>query len=197
MGTRKYNPTSPGRRFQTVSDFAEMTTDKPEKRLTKALKKTGGRNNRGRITMRHRGGGSRRGYREIDFMRNKFDIPAKVASIEYDPNRSSRIALLHYLDGEKRYILWPVGLSVGDKVVSGEAVEIQVGNAMPLRSIPLGTFIHNIELRRHEAGAKRRRPGPARSEGRKIQPRQARKRRGEADPHRLHGHSGPGGQRGT
>ncbi|MCK4910823.1 MAG: 50S ribosomal protein L2 [Thermodesulfovibrionales bacterium] len=147
MATRKYNPTSPGRRFQTVSDFAEITTDKPEKGLTKALKKTGGRNNRGRITMRHRGGGSRRGYREIDFRRNKFDIPAKVASIEYDPNRSSRIALLHYLDGEKRYILWPVGLAVGDKVVSGEAVEIQVGNAMPLRSIPLGTFIHNIELR--------------------------------------------------
>ena len=147
MATRKYNPTSPGRRFQTVSDFAEITAEKPEKSLTKALKKTGGRNNRGRITMRHRGGGSRRGYREIDFRRNKFDIPAKVASIEYDPNRSSRIALLHYLDGEKRYILWPVGLAVGDKVVSGEAVEIQVGNAMPLRSIPLGTFIHNIEIR--------------------------------------------------
>jgi len=147
MATRKYNPTSPGRRFQTVSDFAEITTDKPEKSLTKALKKTGGRNNRGRITMRHRGGGSRHGYREIDFRRNKHGIPAKVASIEYDPNRSSRIALLHYVDGEKRYILSPVGLNVGDKVISGEAVEIQVGNAMPLRSIPLGTFIHNIELR--------------------------------------------------
>ncbi len=147
MGTRKYNPTSPGRRFQTVSDFAEITTDKPEKSLTKALKKTGGRNNKGRITMRHRGGGSRHGFREIDFRRNKSDIPAKVASIEYDPNRSARIALLHYVDGEKRYILSPVGLDVGDKVISGEAVEIQVGNAMPLRSIPLGTFIHNIELR--------------------------------------------------
>ncbi len=147
MATRKYNPTSPGRRFQTVSDFAEITTDTPEKSLTKALKKTGGRNNKGRITMRHRGGGSRHGFREIDFRRNKFDIPAKVASIEYDPNRSSRIALLHYVDGEKRYILSPVGLNVGDKVISGETVEIQVGNAMPLRSIPLGTFIHNIELR--------------------------------------------------
>ena len=147
MGIRKFKPTSPGRRFQSSSDFSEITASKPEKSLTKALKKTGGRNNKGRITSWHRGGGSRRGYRLIDFKREKFGIPAKVASIEYDPNRSSRIALLHYVDGEKRYILAPVGLNVGDKVVSGDTVEISVGNAMPLKSIPLGTFIHNIELR--------------------------------------------------
>jgi large subunit ribosomal protein L2 len=147
MATIKYKPTSPGRRFQSVSDFAEITTDKPEKRLTRSLNKTGGRNNKGRITMRHRGGGAKRDYRQIDFRRDKHDIPAKVASVEYDPNRSSRIALLHYVDGEKRYILAPVGLTVGDKVMSGMEVEIKPGNALPLRSIPLGTFIHNIELR--------------------------------------------------
>jgi len=147
MGIRKFKPTSPGRRFQSSSDFSEVTATTPQKSLTKALKKTGGRNNKGRITLRHRGGGTKRSYRQIDFNRDKHGIPAKVATIEYDPNRSSRIALLHYVDGEKRYILAPVGLNVGDKIVSGEGVEVSVGNAMPLSSIPLGTFIHNIELR--------------------------------------------------
>ncbi len=146
MGIKKYKPTSPGRRFMTVSDFSEITKTRPEKSLTVPLKKTGGRNNRGRITCRHKGGGHKRKYRLIDFKRRKDGVPAKVASIEYDPNRTSRIALLHYRDGEKRYILAPVGLSVGDMVVSGERVEPRVGNCMPLASIPTGMQIHNIEI---------------------------------------------------
>ncbi|MDP7033694.1 MAG: 50S ribosomal protein L2 [Planctomycetota bacterium] len=146
MGIKKYKPTSPGRRFMTVSDFAEITKTKPEKSLTVPLKKTGGRNNRGRITCRHKGGGHKRKYRLIDFKRRKDGVPAKVASIEYDPNRTARIALLHYRDGEKRYILAPVGLSVGDMVVSGEKVEPRVGNCMPLASIPTGMQVHNIEI---------------------------------------------------
>ncbi|WP_206830601.1 50S ribosomal protein L2 [Alicyclobacillus fructus] len=146
MGIKKYRPTSPGRRFMSVSTFEEITTDKPEKSLLVPLKKKAGRNNQGRITVRHRGGGHKRMYRIIDFKRNKDGVPAKVATIEYDPNRSARIALLHYLDGEKRYIIAPHGLKVGDVVMSGEDVDIRVGNALPLRSIPVGTVIHNIEL---------------------------------------------------
>jgi large subunit ribosomal protein L2 len=147
MGIRKYKPTSPGRRFQTGSDFQEITTDKPHAPLLRPLKKSGGRGNTGRITVWHRGGGTKRTYRIIDFKRDKFGVPAKVATIEYDPNRSSRIALLNYRDGEKRYIIAPAGLKVGDEVVSGEGAEIKAGNAMPIKDIPLGTFIHNVELR--------------------------------------------------
>ncbi|SIS71579.1 50S ribosomal protein L2 [Alicyclobacillus vulcanalis] len=152
MGIKKYRPTSPGRRFMSVSTFEEITTDQPEKSLLVPLRKKAGRNNQGRITTRHRGGGHKRMYRIIDFKRNKDGVPAKVATIEYDPNRSARIALLHYLDGEKRYIIAPHGLKVGDMVVSGEDVDIRVGNALPLRSIPVGTVIHNIELRPGHGG---------------------------------------------
>ncbi|HHV74437.1 MULTISPECIES: 50S ribosomal protein L2 [unclassified Thermoanaerobacterium] len=146
MGIKKYNPTSPGRRQMTVLTFEEITKDKPEKSLTVSLNKTGGRNVYGRITVRHRGGGHKRKYRIIDFKRDKDGVPGKVASIEYDPNRSAFIALIHYLDGEKRYIIAPYGLKVGDIVESGENVDIKVGNALPLSRIPVGTFIHNIEL---------------------------------------------------
>lgn len=147
MAIRTYKPTSPGRRFQTCSDFAEITTSAPEKSLVKAIKRSGGRNNNGRVTSRHIGGGHKRKYRVIDFRRDKMDIPAKVASIEYDPNRSSRIALVHYADGEKRYIIAPEKLSVGDMVVSGEYADIKPGNAVPLKNIPMGTLIHNVELK--------------------------------------------------
>ena len=133
MGVRKRKPTSPGRRFQTVSDFAELTTDRPEKSLLLKKSRTGGRNNHGRKTSRHRGGGHKQQYRVIDFKRKKDGIPAKVATIEYDPNRTCRIALLHYADGEKRYILAPKDLTVGDRVQSGQGSEIRVGNALPLR----------------------------------------------------------------
>ncbi|WP_028574925.1 50S ribosomal protein L2 [Desulfonatronovibrio hydrogenovorans] len=146
MAIIKLKPTSPGRRFQTVSDFADITSTSPERSLVKGLPRKSGRNSYGRITSRRRGGGSKRRYRTIDFKRNKFDIPAKVVSIEYDPNRSARIALLSYLDGEKRYILAPVGLKVGSVVQAGEKVDIQPGNALPLYKIPVGTVIHNIEL---------------------------------------------------
>lgn len=146
MALKKNNPTSPGRRFQTVSSFEEITTSKPEKSLLKPIKRSGGRNSQGRITVRHRGEGHKRRYRIIDFKRKKDTIPATVASIEYDPNRSARIALLHYLDGEKSYILAPDKLQVGDRVESGENVEIKIGNTMPLANIPMGTHIHNIEL---------------------------------------------------
>jgi large subunit ribosomal protein L2 len=147
MGLKKYKPTSPGRRFQTVSDFAEITTTTPEKSLLEPLHKKGGRNNNGRITTRHQGGGHKRRYRTIDFKRNKDGVPAKVATIEYDPNRSARIALLHYADGEKRYILAPEKLSVGDTVVSGPDADIKPGNALPLEFIPVGTVVHAIELK--------------------------------------------------
>ena len=147
MGIRKVKPTSPGRRFQTYLTFDEITKTRPEKSLVVPLKKTGGRNCYGRITCRHRGGGHKRQYRIVDFKRDKLDIPAKVASIEYDPNRSARIALLHYADGEKRYILAPVGLNVGDTVISSEHADIKPGNTMPLKNIPLGTIIHNVELK--------------------------------------------------
>ncbi len=147
MGIRKVKPTSPGRRFQTYLTFDEITKTRPEKSLVVPLKKTGGRNCYGRITCRHRGGGHKRLYRIIDFKRDKLDIPARVASIEYDPNRSARIALLHYADGEKRYILAPVGLNVGDTVISSEHADIKPGNTMPLKNIPLGTIVHNVELK--------------------------------------------------
>ncbi|NBV27137.1 MAG: 50S ribosomal protein L2, partial [Actinobacteria bacterium] len=147
MALRHRKPTSPGRRFQTVSDFAELTTDRPEKSLLAKKSRTGGRNSYGRKTSRHRGGGHKQQYRIIDFKRNKDGIPAKVATIEYDPNRTCRIALLHYLDGEKRYILAPNGLKVGDRVESGPKADIKTGNALPMRYIPTGSVVHNVELR--------------------------------------------------
>ena len=147
MAVRHLKPTSAGRRFQTVYDFKELTTDKPEKSLLEPLPKKGGRNNNGHITTRHQGGGTKRQYRKIDFKRRKDNVPAKVATIEYDPNRSARIALLHYVDGAKAYILAPAGLKVGDTVVSGEKdIDIKPGNAMPLSAIPVGTLVHAIEF---------------------------------------------------
>ena len=148
MPVRQYRPTSPGRRGMSVSTFEEITKSKPERSLVVSLKKHSGRNNQGKITTRHRGGGVKRAYRLIDFKRNKLSVPAKVAAIEYDPNRTARIALLHYVDGEKRYILAPVGLKVGDRVVAGPEADIRPGNALPLKNIPTGTTIHNIELER-------------------------------------------------
>jgi large subunit ribosomal protein L2 len=146
MGVRKYKPTSPSRRFMTGSDFEEVTKTEPEKSLLDKISKTGGRNNNGRVTSRHIGGGHKRRYRIIDFKRRKDDIPARVAAVEYDPNRSARIALLHYADGEKRYILAPLRLRVGDTVMSGPKADIKPGNSLPLRDIPTGTIVHNIEL---------------------------------------------------
>ena len=146
MAIKKSNPTSAGQRFRAVASFDEVTTKNPEKSLLESKKKTGGRNSYGRITVRHIGGGNRQKYRIIDFKRNKDNIPAKVASIEYDPNRSAYIALLNYVDGEKRYILAPVGLAVGDTVESGENAEIKVGNALPFTKIPVGSVVHNIEF---------------------------------------------------
>ncbi len=146
MGLKSFRPTTPGQRYKTVSDFKEITTDKPEKSLLRSLKKSGGRDNRGHVSSWHRGGGHKRRYRLIDFRRDKRGIPAKVATIEYDPNRSARIALLVYADGEKRYIISPKGLEVGMAVLAGPDAEIQVGNAMPLKSVPLGTEVHNLEL---------------------------------------------------
>ncbi|CAN5881302.1 50S ribosomal protein L2 [soil metagenome] len=147
MGVRKYKPTTPGRRDMSVSDFDTVTADRPLKSLTKPNPKKAGRNANGRITTRHQGGGHKRRYRVIDFRRNKDSVPAKVATVEYDPNRSSRIALLHYLDGEKRYIIAPEGLKVGDRVESGERADIKPGNALPLRNIPVGTIVHAVEMR--------------------------------------------------
>ena len=152
MPIRKYKPTSPGRRDMSVSDFATITRSKPERSLSSGLKKSGGRNNLGRLTSAHRGGGHKRRYRIIDFKRNKWGVPARVATIEYDPNRSARIALLHYFDGEKRYILAPVGLKVGDQVQTAERAEIEPGNVLPLLTIPLGTVLHNIELKPGKGG---------------------------------------------
>ncbi len=153
MGIKRYKPTTASRRYMSTSTFEEITTDKPEKSLVKSLSKTGGRNSYGRITTRHKGGGHKRKYREIDFMRNKDGIPAKVAEIEYDPNRSANIALLHYADGEKRYIVAPVGLKQGDAIMSGADADIKPGNALQIKDIPLGTIIHNVEIRAGE-GAK-------------------------------------------
>ena len=152
MAVKKVKPTSPGRRTQIYSTFDEITSTTPEKSLLRVIKKKGGRNVNGRITCRHRGGGHKRHYRIIDFKRNKTGILAKVVTIEYDPNRSSRIALLHYADGEKRYILAPLDLSVGDRVLSGPEADIKPGNTLPLNNIPLGTHIHNIELRLGKGG---------------------------------------------
>jgi len=152
MPVRTYKPTSPGRRGMSVSTFEEVTRTKPERSLLQKKVSTAGRNNQGRMTSRHRGGGVKRRYRVIDFKRDKFGVPAKVFSVEYDPNRSARIALLHYLDGAKRYILAPQGLKVGDMVMSGPEAEIRVGNAMPLRNVPTGSVIHNIELRAGHGG---------------------------------------------
>jgi len=147
MAIKSYKPTSAGRRHQTCSTFEEITCARPEKSLVVTLKKTGGRNSNGRVTSRHIGGGATKRYRIIDFRRDKLEIPAKVASIEYDPNRSARIALLHYLDGEKRYILAPLELKVGDTIISSAKADIKPGNTLPLRAIPLGTIIHNIEMK--------------------------------------------------
>ncbi len=146
MAVKKFKPTTPTLRYRTVSDFSDITKTDPEKSLLKPLKKTGGRNNRGRVTSRRRGGGHKQRYRVIDFKRDKIGVPARVAAVEYDPNRSARIALLHYKDGEKRYILAPEGLKVGDEVLAGEGADIKPGNALPLEKIPLGTMVHNIEL---------------------------------------------------
>jgi large subunit ribosomal protein L2 len=146
MAIKKFKPTSEGRRFMSVEDFDDITTDKPERSLLAPLSKKGGRNNRGRITVRHRGGGHKRRYRIIDFKRDKAGIPGKVATVEYDPNRSARIALIHFVDGEKRYILHPLGLKVGDRVITSDEADIRPGNAMRLAAVPLGTWVHNIEL---------------------------------------------------
>jgi large subunit ribosomal protein L2 len=161
MGIKKLKPTTPGTRFKSNFTFDEITKAVPEKSLTVSLKKSGGRNNLGRITARHIGGGHKRRYRKIDFKRDKHGIPAKVFSIEYDPNRSSRIALLHYLDGEKRYIIAPNGLKVGDKVSSGSGSEIAVGNTLPLKEMPLGSFVHNVELKPGKGGQIGRSAGSA------------------------------------
>jgi len=152
MAIRKYKPTSAGRRFQTVQTFDEITTDKPHKPLVAPLGRSGGRNNRGELTSWWRGGGHKRNYRIIDFKRDKFGIPGKVSTVEYDPNRSARIALVTYADGEKRYILHPLGLKVGDSVLSGEAADILPGNCLPLKNIPLGTMLHNVELKPGKGG---------------------------------------------
>src|SRR5512140_170234 len=152
MGLKNYKPTSAGRRLMSVSDFAEITKSKPEKKLTKAVRKSGGRNAHGHITTRHMGGGHKRRYRVIDWRREKDGVPAKVAAIEYDPNRTARLALLHYADADKRYILAPVGVAVGDTLLSGETVDIRPGNTLPIKSIPLGTVIHNVEAQPGSAG---------------------------------------------
>ena len=152
MSVRKFKPTSPALRHMTVSTFEEITSVEPEKSLLTSIKRTGGRNTRGVITMRHRGGGAKRKYRIIDFKRNKDDIPGKVATIEYDPNRTANIALIHYVDGEKRYIIAPRGLKVGDVIESGENADIKIGNSLKLKFIPVGTTIHNIELKPEKGG---------------------------------------------
>ncbi|NCS89107.1 MAG: 50S ribosomal protein L2 [Ignavibacteria bacterium CG2_30_36_16] len=161
MAIRKLKPVTPGTRFSSKSSFEEITKTTPEKSLTVALRKSGGRNNHGRLTARHIGGGHKRRYRIIDFKRDKHGIPAKVFSIEYDPNRTSRIALLHYADGEKRYILAPNGLKVGDTIQSGTGSEINVGNALPLKEMPLGSFIHNVEMKPGKGGQLGRSAGTA------------------------------------
>jgi large subunit ribosomal protein L2 len=152
MPVKTYNPTSPGRRFQTVSTFEEVTRDKPEKSLVVRVPERGGRNNRGKITVRYRGGWHKKKYRVVDFRREKFGVPATVAHVEYDPNRSARIALLHYADGEKRYILAPLGLKQGDAVMSGPEADIKPGNALPISAIPVGTVLHNVELKKGGCG---------------------------------------------
>jgi large subunit ribosomal protein L2 len=152
MGLKKYKPLTPTLRYKTVSDFKEITKSKPEKRLLRPLKKSGGRDSKGHITANHRGGGSKRRYRIVDFRRDKDGVPAKVASIEYDPVRSARVALLSYADGDKRYVLAPDGINVGDRLFAGEGADIRVGNTMPLASVPLGTNVHNVELFPNKGG---------------------------------------------
>ena len=173
MPVKKYKPTSPGRRFMSVIVDEDLAKKEPEKSLLEPLKRSSGRNVYGRITSRHRGGGHKRKYRIIDFKRNKLGVPAKVAAIEYDPNRSARIALLHYLDGEKRYILAPLGLKTGDRVISDEVTDVKPGNSMPLKNIPLGTLVHNIEMRPGKGGQVVRSAGTAAQvmakEGRYVQ----------------------------
>lgn len=159
MSIRKFRPMTPGTRFRTVSGFDEITRDTPEKSLLEVRNRTGGRNNQGHMTSRHRGGGHKRKYRRIDFKRDKFGVPAQVAEIEYDPNRSARIALLFYADGEKRYILHPKGLKQGDTVISGPGSDMRVGNALPLSEIPLGTTVHNVELKIGKGGQMARSAG--------------------------------------
>jgi large subunit ribosomal protein L2 len=161
MALRKYKPTSPGRRFRSVSSFEEVTKTAPEKSLLEPAKRTGGRNNQGRITTRHQGGGHKRRYRKIDFKRRKDGVPAKVAAIEYDPNRSARIALLHYADGAKAYILAPAGVRVGQAIESGPEADIRPGNALPLERIPTGTVVHNVELKPGQGGRLGRAAGTA------------------------------------
>jgi large subunit ribosomal protein L2 len=161
MGIRNYKPTSAGRRFQSVQTFEEITTDRPYKPLIETLEQSGGRNNRGQLTSWWRGGGHKRNYRIIDFKRDKLNVPGKVSTIEYDPNRTARIALVTYADGEKRYILHPVGLKVGDPVLAGENVDILPGNCLPLKNVPLGTMIHNVELKRGKGGQIARSAGSA------------------------------------
>src|SRR5437667_5553381 len=161
MALRQFKPTSPGRRFMTVSRFDDLTKKEPEKSLLEPLKKSGGRNNTGRLTARHKGGGAKRQYRIIDFKREKDGVPGKVAAIEYDPNRSARIALIHYRDGEKRYILAPLGLKVGDPIESGPDAPVRIGNAIPLEGIPVGSTIHNIELTLGRGGQLVRSAGPS------------------------------------
>ncbi len=159
MAVRRAKPTSPARRFQSFSDFAELTRSEPEKTLVEPKPRKGGRNNNGRITARHQGGGNKVLYRKVDFRRDKDGVPARVAHIEYDPNRNARIALLHYADGEKRYILWPNRVRVGDTVSSGPGAEIRPGNALPLRNIPVGTVVHNVELKPGAGGKMARSAG--------------------------------------
>ena len=159
MAIKKFSPTSPGRRFYTVQSFDELTETKPLKSLTEPKKQWGGRNNKGHITVRFRGGGHKRRYRVVDFKRNKVDVPGKVASVEYDPNRSARIARIHYVDGEKAYIIHPVGLKVGDTVVSSTSADILPGNCLPLENMPLGTLVHNIELKPGKGGQMARSAG--------------------------------------
>lgn len=152
MSIKKYKPTSPGMRFRTGAAFEELTSADPQKSLVHGLSKKGGRNNNGRITVRHRGGGHKRRFRLIDFRRDKTEVPGKVATIEYDPNRSARLALIHYSDGDKRYILWPQGLNVGDTVICSDKADIKPGNCLPLKNIPLGTFVHNVEMKIGKGG---------------------------------------------
>ena len=176
MGIKKYKPVTPTLRYRTVSDFADVTRSKPEKSLLGTVTKSGGRNNKGRITARRRGGGHKRRYRIIDFKRRKLGVPSKVAAIEYDPNRSARIALLHYADGEKRYILAPNDLNVGDAVVAGPEADIKPGNALPLEKIPVGTTVHNIELVSGKGGQMARSAGSgsaADGQGRRLRHAQA------------------------
>ncbi len=196
MPIRSYKPTSAGRRFQTVQVFDEITATKPHKPLTEPLHPSGGRNNHGEVTIWWRGGGHKRLYRTIDFKRDKRDIPGKVLTIEYDPNRSARIALVGYSDGEKRYILHPVGLKVGAVVVAGESVDILPGNALPLANIPLGTQVHNVELRPGKGGQnrpQRRVVGAGRGEGRRVRLRQDALERDSPHSRTLRGDGGAGG----